>query len=415
MQTSGDGTSTETFGGKERESRHEIVLPSRKKNKARSTISMKAFSPLCSVWHQQVKDFFTSLHGHQSKTLAMFVLGAIKAKSMVLPLVAEELLAESDAKAPSIERRLERFLSNKKIETEETWDEFLGQVMPYFRGTPMQLVIDLTSYEEHAQVIYIGILQQSRVLPLVWKVMPGQDKWDQGLWECIDHLCERLAPHLGETPCRIIGDSAFGCFPMVKLCEKYQWQYLFRICGEHTCEHWSRGRLLPTCSVSELVKEPGKRFYGHIRLWQEQQIETNLSACWEAEEEEPLLVISDQPASRQRINEYRLRWRVESTFQDLKSRGWDWESSHVRRLDRIDRMLLVLFLALWWLAHLAASCIHHGKRDRYDRHDRRDKGLFRLGRLYLLDIERRAPNTSNLEKCLLLRRSQDGWAFSLRF
>ena len=91
----------------------------------------------------------------------------------------------------------------------------------------------------------------------------------------------------------------------------------------------------------------GKQFSGSIRLWQEDQIETNLSAYWAPGEEEALLVISDLPACRKRITEYRLRWRVESTFQDLKSRGWDWEESHVRRLDRVDRMLLVLFLMVW--------------------------------------------------------------------
>jgi hypothetical protein len=52
--------------------------------------------------------FFGTLHGHQSKTLALFVWGAIKAQSIVLAPVAEELLSESDAKAPSIERRLQR-------------------------------------------------------------------------------------------------------------------------------------------------------------------------------------------------------------------------------------------------------------------------------------------------------------------
>src|SRR4051812_45474369 len=56
---------------------------------------------------------------------------------------------------------------------------------PDFRNAPLQLVIDLTPYEEHAQVICIGLLQHSRVLPLVWKAMPGQEKWEQGLWECV--------------------------------------------------------------------------------------------------------------------------------------------------------------------------------------------------------------------------------------
>jgi hypothetical protein len=377
---------------------------------------MNAFSPLCMALQQHVKDVFHELHGHQSKTLALFVLGAIRAGSIVLSQVAEALLAESEAKAPSIERRLERFLSNEKIDTVETWDVLLAHVLPTFRHAPMRLVIDVTAYEEHAQVIYLGLLQQSRVLPLAWKVMPGQEKWEEGFWRCVEDLFTRIAPHLGSAECTVIGDSAFGCFPMVKLCERFGWHYLFRICLQHTCEHWSpQGALLPTCPVSDLLKSPGKRFHGPIRLWQDTQIETNLSAWWRPKEEEGLFVISDLPAGRQRINEYLLRWRVESTFQDLKSRGWDWEESHVRRLDRVDRMLLVLFFAVWWLIHLAASCIHQGQRSHYDRADRRDKSLLRIGRLYLLDIERRAKNAGNLISCQLFRRQQGKWLFSLRF
>ncbi len=324
------------------------------KKRLRRTIFMKPFSPLCNTLHQQVKEFFQRLHGHQSKTLSLFVIGAIRAESIVIPKVAEALLEESDAKTPSIERRLERFLSNSRIDSEKIWDVVLETVLPSFQKEPIQLVVDLTNYEEHAQVVYIGIIQHSRVLPLAWKVMPGQTKWDQGLWDIIEGLFKRLHPYLEKMDCTVIGDSAFGCFPMVNLCQKYGLHYLFRICAQHTCERWStQGQLLPTCPVSELVSKPGKMFYGNIRLWQEDQIETNLSGCWKREEEEALLIISDRSACRKRIVEYKKRWKVESTFEEMKSRGWDWEESHVRRLDRVDRMLLVLFFMLWWLAHLA--------------------------------------------------------------
>jgi hypothetical protein len=380
---------------------------------------MNAVSPLCITVQKNVKEFFQGLHGHQSKTLSMFVLGAIRAGSIVLPKVAEALLEDSDAKSSSIERRLERFLSNPRIHTEEVWKPFLDLVMPYFQKEPIQLVIDLTPYEEHAQVIYVGMVQYSRVLPLVWKVMPGQTKWDERLWDIIRRLFERLAPYLENTDCTLIGDSAFGCFPMVQLCQKMKWHYLFRICPQHTCEHWSaQGRLLPTCPVSELVSKPGKRFYGAIRLWRENQIETNLSGYWEEGQEEALLVISDRPACQKRLLEYKSRWKVESTFEDLKSRGWNWEESHVRALDRVDHLLLVLFLMLWWLVHLAGSCIHNGRRDRYDRHDRRDKNIFRIGRLYLLDIERKARRKGKewcLKQCLIFRGKPGQWHFSLRF
>lgn len=75
---------------------------------------------------------------------------------------------------------MERFLSNGRIETEQVWDDFLAAILPSFRGKPLRLVIDVTAYEEQAQLIYVGLLQHSRVFPLVWKVMPGQEKWEQG-------------------------------------------------------------------------------------------------------------------------------------------------------------------------------------------------------------------------------------------
>ncbi len=346
-------------------------------------------------------------------------MGAMRAQSVVLSKIAEELQEESEAKMPSIERRLERFLSNKKIDVDKVQDAFLEKALPSVFSGSMQLAIDLTSYEEHAQVIYIGLIKHSRVLPLVWQVMPGQEKWDEGLWDIIDRLLKRLQPYLEKADCTLIGDSAFGCFPMVELCKKYGLHYLFRICSDHTCKQWSKdGRLLPNCPVSELVKMPGKTFYGHVRLWQDKQIDINLSGCWEKGEEEALLVIADRPACRQRLLDYKKRWKIESTFEDMKSRGYDWEESHVRRLDRIDRLLLVLFLLLWWLAHLAASCIRHGKRDRYDRHDRRDKNIFRIGRLYLRDIERRARrsgNIGNLKRCLLFHEKSGQLSLSLNF
>ena len=150
-------------------------------------------------------------------------------------------------------------------------------------------------------------------------------------------------------------------------------------------------------------------------MWQEHAWETNLTAVWEEGNEEAWFLLSDQKPGKNRIKEYRWRMRVESTFQDMKSRGWLLERTGVRERDRLDRLLMVLFLSFWWLIHLAASCIHNGRRDRYDRHDRRDKSYVRLGRLYLRHIIRKAPPLHLLKECLLFRKRSGQWLFSLRF
>jgi hypothetical protein len=156
---------------------------------------LDAFGPLCTVWQEQVKDFFTNLHGHQSKNLALFVYGAIQAKSIVVQHVAEELLEESDAKCESIERRLRRFLANERIETKETWDIILQKVLSYWKGKKVYLILDITPFEEHAQIVYIGLLQEKRVLPLAWEVMPGGEKWEERLWDIVEKMFERIGKY----------------------------------------------------------------------------------------------------------------------------------------------------------------------------------------------------------------------------
>jgi len=375
---------------------------------------MKPFSPLWSQWHGQVKQFFTMLHGHQKKVLALFVLGAIKAESIVVQRVAEELLEVSEAKAPSIERRLERFLSNERIEVEAIWDHFLAQVLPSFGQQALTLILDITPFEEHAQVIYLGLLQQSRVLPLAWKVMPGQEEWEQGQWEIVAALFERVARGLGQADCTLIADRGLSCLRLIQLCQAHGWHYVLRIKQDEYAQRKRYGTFGGWQSCSEIVAHTGQSWFGTVRLWKEHAFETQLSAVWDEGHEEAWFLISDRPAGRKRVQQYRWRMRVESTFQDMKSRGWQLESSHVRQRERLERLLLILFLALWWLMHLAASCIHSGRRDRYDRHDRRDKGLLRLGRLYLLDIERGGYDGA-LRQCLLLRRQHQRWTFVLRF
>lgn len=125
-------------------------------------------------------------------------------------------------------------------------------------------------------------------------------------------------------------------------------------------------------------------------MWQEHEFVGWLSACWEPGYEEAWFLISDRPASHKRVSEYGRRMRVEATFHDKKSRGCMIECSQFTQRDHLDRWLFVVFLAIWWIAHLGSSCIHHGHRHEVDRTDRRDKGLLRIGRLWLKAILKKA-------------------------
>ena len=46
--------------------------------------------------------------------------------------------------------------------------------------------------------------------------------------------------------------------------------------------------------------------------------------------------------------EYSDRWGIEPLFSDFKSRGFGIEDTQIRYADRLDRLMLVMSLALHW-------------------------------------------------------------------
>jgi hypothetical protein len=157
---------------------------------------MDASTVLWEKWHEQVKGLLPGVHGHQKKTLALLVLGMVVSGSAVLQRVAESLQERgfSQAKMSSIERRLARFVANERVVVQKIWKRFVVEVCSTFHDTRCVVVLDCTPLDERACIIYLGLLVQSRVLPLAWRVMPGQESWEQGQWELVGAMFDESVP-----------------------------------------------------------------------------------------------------------------------------------------------------------------------------------------------------------------------------
>jgi hypothetical protein len=55
----------------------------------------------------------------------------------------------------------------------------------------------------------------------------------------------------------------------------------------------------------------------------------------------------DYDPSEYRILDYGMRWGIECMFSDLKSRGFSIIDIHVRKTDRLERLMLILTIALY--------------------------------------------------------------------
>jgi hypothetical protein len=169
---------------------------------------MDASALLWERWTAQVKELFPKIHGHQKKTLALFVIGIVLAGSAVLQRVAEDLSLHgiNPTKMTSIERRLARFIANDRIVVSKIWEDFLSQVLPFWQGKPLRFVLDCTPFRDDATIVYLGLLVHSRLLPVAWAVMPSQEKWAEKQRSIVARLLDQIIPHLEGADCTLIAD-----------------------------------------------------------------------------------------------------------------------------------------------------------------------------------------------------------------
>jgi Transposase DDE domain. len=93
-----------------------------------------------------------------------------------------------------------------------------------------------------------------------------------------------------------------------------------------------------------------------------------------------ILVTQDEPETAR--TDYKERWQIETLFGCLKTRGFHFESTHITRLERIDRLLAYLAIAFCW-AHLTGEWLVEQKPIRMKKHQRPAKSIFRCGLDYL--------------------------------
>ena len=95
-------------------------------------------------------------------------------------------------------------------------------------------------------------------------------------------------------------------------------------------------------SVSRAVS-CGERMLTSVELTAK-RVATNVGIVHEQGHPEPwFIAMSDVPTTHKTFD-YGLRWGIEAMFSDFKSRGFGLENSHLQRVDRMNRLMLMMTL-----------------------------------------------------------------------
>ncbi|MDP0562331.1 MAG: transposase [Candidatus Endonucleobacter sp. (ex Gigantidas childressi)] len=90
-----------------------------------------------------------------------------------------------------------------------------------------------------------------------------------------------------------------------------------------------------------------------------------------------IVVATKKPGSI--IDDYSKRWSIETMFGNLKSRGFNLESTNMINLDRMDKLMGLLTIAVVWCLLVGHRCYGNANKLPLNKHYRPAKSLFRLG------------------------------------
>ncbi len=300
-------------------------------------------SPLLYQWEALIRKQFPTLGRWQVWTLAFFSYGVVLAQTCWLGKVGQALLGR--AEASSMERRLQRWLANERLELSVLMGCWVKWVMQLWGEAALVVLVDETKLSDHVAVMMVGVAYQSGAIPLVWRAYASTDYPPEGQVELMQSLLTQVRAWLpAHQSMVVLADRGLGTSPawQQRLSDS-GWDYLLRVQRSTLAK-------LPNHKPQPLrrLASYGQQWSGRVQVFKKAGWQWKwVYLVWEGGYKEPWCLFSNQPTLTPQL--YACRFYHEVSFRDLKSDGFQWQRSRVWKPEHTERLLLVLACAMLWV------------------------------------------------------------------
>lgn len=236
---------------------------------------------------------------------------------------------------------IERILKNAHIVANATIAPYAQEVIGKLaaKGETVVLQIDQSQINAANQVLMVSVRTRKRALPVAWYVKTTEG--NIGFSHQKDLLNSVLAWMPEDARIMLTGDRFYGTAQLVQWCQHAGWSYRLRLKGNLTLSH--AGGELTTGEIARLCPTgiQAAELYNTGVL-------TNIGIIHDKGHAEPWIIAMDAKPNRYTTLDYGMRWGIESMFSDFKSRGFGLMQSQIQKPDRLDRLILIMAIALYW-------------------------------------------------------------------
>lgn len=243
---------------------------------------------------------------------------------------------------------VERFLKNPLVDAKVVMAAYAEDLLSRLAKHQHTLVLMIGQSKVNTifEVLMISVRLRKRAVPLFWVVK--ETKGGIGFSEQRP-LLEVVQGWLPKG-CRVMlaGDRFYGTAELVGWCQKQEWKYRLRLKG-NLCVYQDQG----ADKTLDQLKAEGKKSLEKARF--RSGMITHVGILHEIGHAEPWYVAMDSLPNEYKTRDYGLRWGIENMFSDFKSRGFSLMQTHIRFADRLERLILILSIALHWAVSLGLS------------------------------------------------------------
>jgi hypothetical protein len=345
--------------------------------------------PLLYQWKEELAKALPGLNSWQVENVALFSYGIIRAESCQQAQLARQITCGE--RVESAARRWRRFLSNLAFPLAIFFAEWTRWVVQALGSEQVTLLVDETKLHDRIGVMVVGVAWQQRCIPLAWRAYRANDAASypaEGQVKLIAGLLQQVKVGLPITAqVLVLADRGIGCSP--DLCQavaQLGWRYLFHLTSQ-TKIVTAEGAL----TIAQQV-QPGEIWAASGIVFKKRgRIPAHARALWGLGYDEPWALVTNDASLTG--HEYARRNWQEQSFRDLKSGGWQWGESRVRRPAHVERLLVVLVIAHAWVMAIGSQAIQADHAQPLHRRPngqvRRHWSAFKEGLHYFVEVVQR--------------------------
>ena len=336
------------------------------------------------------------------KTASLMIIALLDCRSVQLSKIARHFGGK--AKIDSSFRRLQRFLAELSLPQADIARLNL-KVMELDK--PVTLIFDRTNWKfggQHINILFLCAAFNGLAIPLFFKFLSDKKQGNSSYIDRIE-LMERFLETFGKAKIKVIlGDREFSGKRWISWLRRKNLPFVMRLSEKLTHisadgENFSLASKVFSHLKMGLSKNLGYCFIGKT---------DSFKACVSAKRtiKNNLVVLAHSHDIKDPAAYYKMRWEIESMFRTLKTGGFNLESTHVTKPDRIENLVAIVAIAFCF-AYRAGMLAIKKLAPKIKKHGYLPKSIIRAGldlifETFFAPIERRKkPHIRYLKPHLL--------------